>query len=227
MDFSEVLLGLCQEIACNKISQQDLNLIIQYPEARDTLQEAFGSLNAEHINCMLDEVDMSITENDAGQPQLEIIVHRGGSLPYILKMTLPPSHLQLQPSPEPELTVSPEYSRYPSRYDNSESASDPCEHRAERRGTADGRVPCACCGLNTCEVTESLGGHPLPPFDPTIERTAHGDALSGAIASGEVEVTREDVDIEGVIARINEHLKENENGNDTQRQSGISEGDGK
>ena len=226
MDYSEVLLSLRQSIARNNISQQDLNLIIQYPEARDTLRDAFGSLNVEDMNGMLNETEMFITEDDAGQPQLEIIVHRGGSL-HVLKMTLPPSQLQLQSSPEPQLTVSPEYSRYPSRYANGESTSDPREHRAERRVTADDRVPCACCGLNICEITESPGGQPLPPFDPTIERTAHGDALSDAIASGEVEVSREDVDIEEVIARINEHLKENENGNDTQRQSGISERDGK
>ena len=102
MDYSEVLLGLRQSIACNQISQQDLNLIIQYPEARETLREAFDSLNAEHINRMHNEADISITEDDAGQPQLEIVVHRGGSLPRVLKMTFPPA--QLQSSPEPELT---------------------------------------------------------------------------------------------------------------------------
>ena len=103
MDYSEILLGLRQAIACNKISQQDLNPILQYPEARETLQEAFGSLNVEDMNGMLNEVDMSITENDAGQPQLEIVVHHGG-FPRVLKMTFPP--VQLQSSPERELTQS-------------------------------------------------------------------------------------------------------------------------
>lgn len=102
--------------------------------------------------------------------------------------------------------------------------------RAELHSSPEPTVSCACCGLSTCEITETegcLGEQPLPPFDPSVERTAHGDALSDAIASGEVKVSREDVDIEEVIARINEHLKENENGNDTQRQSRISERDGK
>ena len=58
MDFSEVLLGFRQSIACNKVSQQDLNLILQYSEARDTLRDAFGSLNTEHINRMLNEADI-------------------------------------------------------------------------------------------------------------------------------------------------------------------------
>ena len=60
-------------------------------------------LKAEHINCMLNEADISITENDAGHPQLEITVHCAG-FSRVLKMTLPPS--QLQPSPKPELTQS-------------------------------------------------------------------------------------------------------------------------
>ena len=165
MDSSEVLLELVllelrQAIACNQISQQNLNLIIQYTEVRDTLRDAFGSLNAEHINRMLNEVDISITENDVGQPQLEIVVHRGG-FPRVLKMTFPPS--QLQSHPEPELTQ-----------------SSPI-HEHERT---------------------------LPPFDPTIEREApahstdFSDPLSKRIASGEVEVSREDVDIEEVIAKI-------------------------
>ena len=161
MDFSEVLLGLRQAIACNQISQQDLNLILQYPEARDTLREAFGSLNAEQINRMRNEADISITENDAGQPQLEIVVRRGGSLPRVLKMIFPQS--QLQSSPEPELTQS-----------------------------------------------SPIHGHerPLPPFHPTLEREAparYPEVPSGAMASGDfskVEITRESVSVEEVIAKI-------------------------
>ena len=166
MDYSEVLLELRQAIACNKISQQNLNLIIQYPEVRDTLRDAFGSLNAEHINRMLNEADMSITENEAGQPQLEVVIHRGGSS-HILKMTFPPA--QLQSSPERELTQ-----------------SSPI-HEHER---------------------------PLPPFDPTIERVAparYPEVPSGAMASGDfskVEITRESVSVEEVIAKIEELERE-------------------
>ena len=186
MDFSEVLLGLRQSIACNKISQQDLNLIIQCPEARDTLREAFGSLNAEHINRMLNEADMSITENDAGQPQLEIVVHHAG-FPRVLKMTFPPS--QLQSSPEPELTQSsPIHIRRAER-------TVPARHEPESR-------------------YDIGSGSPLPPFDPTVEREAparstdFSDPLSRQIASGEVEVSREDVSIEEVLAKIEALEKE-------------------
>ena len=164
MGFSEVLLGLRQSIACNTISQQDLNLIIQYPEARETLRDAFGTLNAEQINRRLNEAEMSITTNDAGEHQLEIVIHRGESLPRVLKMAFPPAQLQLPP--EPELTQSPPI------------------HEHER---------------------------PLPPFDPTIERIAparHSEALSDAIASGEVEVARESVSIEEVLAKIEALQKE-------------------
>ena len=181
MDYSEVLLGLRQVIACGKISQQDLNLITQYPEVKTTLRDAFGSLNAEHINRMLNEADISITENDAGHPQLEIIVHRRG-FPHVLKMTLLPS--QLQPSHEPELTQ-----------------SSPIHiPRAELNSVPDRCEP---------ESRYDIGsGSPLPPFDPTVEREApahstdFSDPLSRQIASGAVEVSREDVSIEEVIAKI-------------------------
>ena len=122
---------------------------------------------------------MSITENDEGQPQLEIIVHRGGSLPRVLKMTLPPAH--------PEPSVSP-------------------------LDAADGRVPCACCRLYVCEITETEvcpGEQPLPPFDSSVERIAQpNESLSDAIASGKVEVSRESVSIEEVIAKIEALQKE-------------------
>ena len=171
MDFSEVLLGLRQSIARNNISQQDLNIITKYPEARDTLRDAFGTLNVGRINRMLNKADISITENDAGQSQLEIVIHRGG-FPRVLKLAFPLA--QLQPSPDPT-------------------------------------VGCACCGLNTCEITETevhLGEQSLPPFDPSVERTAHGNALSDAIASGKVKVSREDVSIEEVLTKIEELERE-------------------
>ena len=52
---------------------------------------------------------------------------------------------------------------------------------------------------------------PLPPFDPSVERiapTRPNEALSDAIASGKVEVTRESVSVEEVIAKIEELEKE-------------------
>ena len=79
-----------------------------------------------------------------------------------------------------------------------------------------GRIPCACCGLEICELTATEsevrpGDQPLPPFDPSVERLApprHSESLSDAIASGEIEVSREGVDIDEVIAKIEEMTKE-------------------
>ena len=62
------------------------------------------------------------------------------------------------------------------------------------------------------------GGEPLPEFDPTLERicdptsgateTDFSDSLSRQIASGEIVVAREDVDIDEVIAKIDAHTQE-------------------
>ena len=59
------------------------------------------------------------------------------------------------------------------------------------------------------------GGEPLPEFDPTLERihdpaseaadTDFSDNLSRQIASGEIVVAREDVDIDEVLAKIDAH----------------------
>ena len=180
MDYSQVLLGLRQAIACGTISQYNLNLIIQYPEARETLQEAFGSLNAEHINRRLNEASMSIIMDDTGQHQLEIVIHHEG-FPRVLKMTLPPA--QLQSIPAPELTLSPPI------HIRRDGTSVPARYEPEPR--------------------YYIGsGSPLPPFDPTVEREApavstdFSDPLSRQIASGEVEVSRKGVDIDEVLAKI-------------------------
>ena len=191
MDYSEILLGLRQAIACNKISQQDLNLIIQYPEARETLREAFGTLNAEQINRRLNDAEMSMTENETGQHQL--VMRSPGGFPLV--MTLPPA--QLPSNPEPN------------------------EHRAERRVADDETVPCACHGLYVCEITETeVYPHeqPLPSFDPpfdlSVERIApdrYPEVPAGAMASGDfskVEITRESVSVEEVIAKIEALEKE-------------------
>ena len=188
MDFSEVLLGLRQAIACNKISQQDLNIITKSPEARETLRDAFGSLNAEHINRMLNEADISITENDASQPQLKIIIH-GGGIRHTLKLILPPAHLQSSP--------------------------EPSDHRAEQSVSEDSRVPCACHGQYVCEITETEvhpDEQPLPSFDPPFDLSMtriaparYPEVPAGAMASGDfskVEITRESVSVEEVIAKI-------------------------
>lgn len=183
MDYSEVLLGLRQAIACGKISQQDLNLIIQYPQARETLREAFGSLNAEHINRMLNEADISITENDAGQPQLEISVHLCGGFPYTLKMTLPsaqPAHLQS--SPEPEITCAC-------------CGLNVCEITETEVHLGERPLP------------------PFDPTIERVAPARYPEVPSGAMASGDfskVVVTRESVSVEEVIAKIEALERENE-----------------
>ena len=179
MDYSEVLLGLRQAIACGKISQRDLNLITKFPEAREALRDAFGSLNAEQINRSLNNAFMSVTQDAEGQHQLVITTPSG----FPLVMTLP--RAELQSSPEP--TVSPEYSRYPDRY----VTGEPSEL------------------LQASPIHEH--DRPLPPFDPSVERIAPArpdEALSDAIASGKVEVSRESVPIEEVIAKIEKLEKE-------------------
>ena len=172
MDYSEVLLGLRQAIACGKISQQDFNIIAKSPEAREALRDAFGSLNVEQINRRLNGAEMSITMNDDGEILLEMYPNG-----FPLRMTLPRS--ELQSSPEPAISTEP--SRYPDRYATGESSEL----------------------LQVSSIHEH--DRPLPPFDPSVERIAPArpsEALSDAIASGEIEVSRESVSVEEVIAKI-------------------------
>ena len=178
MDFTEVLLGLRQAIACNEISQQDLNLIIQYPEARETLRDAFGTLNVGRINRRRNEVEMSITTDDAGQHRLEM--RSAGGFPLVI--TLPPA--QLQSNPEP--TVSP---------------LDTADSRV--RCACCGLNVCEITETEVCP-----GEQPLAPFDPSVERiarTRYPEVPTGAMASGDfskVKITRESVSVEEVIAKI-------------------------
>ena len=52
-------------------------------------------------------------------------------------------------------------------------------------------------------------GEPLPEFDPTIEREAESsDCLSRQIDAGEIEITRKDVSIDEVIAKIDAYTQE-------------------
>ena len=95
---------------------------------------------------------MAITENETGQPQLEIMLPNG----FRIRTILPSVALQSVP----------------------ESSIGTTEHE-----------------------------RPLPPFDPDIEREAPA-ALSERIASGEIEVSRESVSIEEVIAKIEALEKE-------------------
>ena len=153
-------------------------------EARETLRESFETLNAEQINRMMNEVEMSITENNEGQPQLVTVIGRGG-IRHTLNLTFPPA--QLQSSPETAVSADDE--------------------RVRRDG----------CGEEMYELTDTEvrpGERRLPPFDPSIERVAparYPEVPAGAMASGDfskVEITRESVSVEEVIAKIEALEKE-------------------